>query len=84
MPDRTWDGVTLMDDNYSQMTTQELLATRKRLEDDLADYEEMATFHSLNSPAHATVTERKRESTKLERMRSAIAEIDSLLSQATR
>ena len=70
-----------VDDDYTQMTRDELLATRKRMEDELTDFEEMTMFHSVNSPTHATTTERKSTGDKLERMRGAIAQIDALLSQ---
>ncbi|MBI5231078.1 MAG: hypothetical protein HY876_02810 [Coriobacteriales bacterium] len=69
-----------MDDkSLAAMTLDELKAARTRLANDLEDYEEMAMFHSINSPAHATVTEREAQKTKLQRMRDEIAEIDRLL-----
>jgi hypothetical protein len=73
------EGVIGVDDDYSQMTPQELVSARKRLADELEDFEEMAVFHSVNSPTHATATERKSTSARLERMKDAIAEIDGLL-----
>jgi len=69
-------------DDYSQMTEQELRSARVRVADDLADFEEMAVFHSIHSPAHATSTERKTASGRSERMKNAIAEIDRLLAVA--
>lgn len=65
--------------DYAEMSRDELVATRKRLEDELEDFEEMTAFHSINSPTHATSTERKGTADKLERMRGEIAEIDTLL-----
>jgi hypothetical protein len=80
---RIAEGVIRMDDDYSQMTRQELLSARKRLADELEDFEEMTAFHSINSPTHATMTERKATGLRLERMRDAIAEIEGLLAAAT-
>jgi len=70
----------MSDKGYSEMTQDELGTLRTRLASDLEDYEEMAAFHSINSPAHATVTERATQANKLQRMRDEIAEIDRLLS----
>jgi hypothetical protein len=67
------------DNDYSEMTLDELRSARQRLVDDLEDYEEMAAFHSVNSPAHATSTERQAQSSKIQRMTDAIAELDRLL-----
>ncbi len=68
-----------MDYEFDQMSRQELETTRRRIADDLEDFDEMALFHSVNSPAHATSTERKRDSLKRSRMEEAIAQIDALL-----
>lgn len=69
-------------DDLSQMTNEQLRAERKRLADNLEDYEEMAAYHSINSPAHATATERTAAVGRLQRMKDAIAEIDELLQMA--
>jgi hypothetical protein len=74
--------IRVEEQDYSQMSRDELLATRKRLEDELEDFEEMTMFHSVNSPTHATMTERKGTSDKLQRMKDEIAGIDKLLGDA--
>ena len=66
-------------DDLSQMTNEQLRVERQRLADNLEDYEEMAAYHSVNSPAHATATERTAAAGRLQRMKDAIAEIDELL-----
>lgn len=70
------------DRDLTDMTLQELHQVRQRVANDLEDYEEMALFHSINSPAHATATERTAQSNRLQRMRDQIAEIDRLLAGA--
>jgi hypothetical protein len=80
---RVGDWVIRMDESYSEMTKEELLSERKRLADELEDYEEMAAYHSVNSPAHATMTERKASVARLQRMKDAIVEVDELLKAAT-
>lgn len=77
------EGAIRMDHDFSQMTTLELISTRSRLEDDLADLEETAAFHSANSPSHVTTAERQRESDRQQRIKDEIAEIDLLLTQQT-
>ncbi|TFH34936.1 MAG: hypothetical protein E4G93_04530 [Dehalococcoidia bacterium] len=73
----------MADTEYHTMTHEELRVMRRRLADDLEDFEEMAAFHSINSPAHATSTERQAQNAKTQRMTDAIAEIDRLLGADT-
>ena len=73
--------VILMD--YSQMTRQELQAARGSLESDLADYEEMASFHFANTSVHISTHEVTRERNRRQRLEDAIADIDGLLAEAT-
>jgi len=68
--------------DYSQMTKQELVASRSGLESDLADYEEMANYHFANSVAHISAHEVQRESHRRQRVKDAIAEIDRILADA--
>lgn len=70
-------------DEYAEMTKDELSAEHKRLENELEDYEEMAMYHSVNSPTHATMTERKASTARVDRMREAIAHIEELLKSAS-
>jgi len=69
--------------DFSQMTRQELEATRGSLESDLADYEEMASFHFANTSAHISAHEVTRERNRRQRLKDAIAEIDGLLMEPT-
>ncbi len=73
----------MADTEYQSMTGEELRLIRARLADDLEDFEEMTAFHSINSPAHATSTDRQAQSTKTQLMKDVIAEIDRLLGAAS-
>ena len=70
-----------MGKEYAEMSRDELAAERGRLQGELEDWEEMSLFHSVNSPAHATSTQRKSEAARVTRMRDTLAEIDALLAR---
>jgi len=69
--------------DYNEMSREELKVARDRLANDLVDLEEITSFNFANSPDHVNASVVKREEDKLDRMRAQVAEMDTILGEAS-